>query len=89
MNEYFTKTFDWIKANPVMAAGAAIGALLLLKPGLFRAKRRRRRPAKAVSHRRTVRRRYNKAPAGKKAWQVKGSRAAKLRMARIRRLKAA
>jgi len=85
----FDKIKTWVVANPVLAAGVAIGAVMLLKPGLFRAKRRRRRPARKVSHKRTVRRRYNTKPAGKKAWQVKGSKAARLRMAKIRRMRRA
>lgn len=87
-----------IKSKPVyMLAGSAI-LLLLLAPKIFKAKRKRRRvsslPGRRYVRRRSakrsaapVRRKYTKGGKTKKPWQVKGSRAAKLHMAKLRRMK--
>jgi hypothetical protein len=87
-----------IKSKPVyMIAGSAI-LLMMLAPKLFKAKRRHRRikslPAHRYRRRRSVkrsygsvRRKYTKGGKAKKPWQVKGSRAAKLHMAKLRRMR--
>lgn len=90
------KIIDWLKANKILAIGAA--ALLFLAPKLFRTTRRRRRRTQtySVPTRRRSRvsiRRRNKPAAkrtgkkAKKAWQVKGSLAARRHMARLRKMR--
>lgn len=80
------KILTWVKENKMIAiAGGAI-LLLFLLPKLLRKTYRRKRRAKIIAS--PVRRRkYNKAAPGKKPWQIKGSLAAKRRMAQIRRQK--
>jgi hypothetical protein len=90
MNDLFSKIMAWIKNNPMIAIGAALVAVLLFFPKLlkFGATRRRRRrtiPRSVGVRRRTVRRHYNKAGKRLKAWQIKGSLAAKRHMAQIRK----
>lgn len=95
----------FITENKIIAAAIGFVALLLFFPRMFRQRRRARRRARVVAYRtatrvarrstrRTVRRatrtaRRSSGRKAKKPWQIKGSRAAKLRMARIRRLRAA
>lgn len=89
MNETVEKIKAWVTANPLLAAGAAVALFMVAKP-LFKARRRRRRSAHLTvayrrrSHKKAVRRSY-RLGSRKPAWMVKGSRAARLHMARIRR----
>jgi hypothetical protein len=100
MNETFEKIKAYITANPLLAVFVALAAVLLFFPKLLRGatRRRRRRAAlRPVVRRRRIirvsaaprprRRSYTQGGKAKKAWQVKGSRAAKLHMARIRRMR--
>lgn len=92
MNEKLEKIKEYIKSNPVVAIGAGLVVLLLFLPKLFRTVRRRRirrnyRPLQAVRRRTTARRQYTKGGKAKKAWQIKGSLAAKRHMARIRKMR--
>lgn len=90
------KIIEWLKANKFIVIGAA--AMLFLAPKLLRKPRRRRRTKSyTVPVRRRSRmtvRRINK-PArrssggrkARKAWQVKGSLAARRHMARLRKMR--
>lgn len=99
MKETFDKIMEWVKGNKWLAiAGAGIVALLFF-PKILRAPRRRRRrttyaPVTTARRRkirvnRTARPRkeYTKGGKAKKAWQIKGSLAAKRHMARIRKMR--
>lgn len=90
------KIIEWLKANKILAIGAA--ALLFLAPKLFKTRRRTRRrrvtPVSAPRRRRAratvARRRKTTGRSGKKvkkAWQVKGSIAARRHMARLRKMR--
>jgi hypothetical protein len=90
------KIITWIKENKIIAAGlAAVFVLPMLGIKLFPQARRKRRKSVAPARKRrnrsiprsVGRKRY--AVRGKKAWQVKGSPAARRHMAQIRRLKRA
>lgn len=92
MNEQLDKILTWVKANPLAAAGVALGAVMILKPAIFRTRRRRRRVSVAYrtrSHKKANRRKYSLRSSGRPAWMVKGSPAAKRHMAQIRRKRAA
>lgn len=100
MNEQIEKVTGWIKSNPLVAAGAGLGLILLL-PKLLKGTRSRRRRRVRVSYspvrrRRTLRRAaapvrrrrsYTKGGKAKKPWQIKGSPAARRYMARLRRMR--
>lgn len=90
------KIIEWLKANKFIAIGAA--ALLFLAPKLFKKTRRRRRTRQSYSvpvrrKSRVLIRRRNKPTKrrtqgkAKKAWQVKGSLAARRHMARLRKMR--
>jgi hypothetical protein len=88
------KIFELIKENKTAAIiiGAVIGLFMLKKFGGRRRVRRRRAPVVRVRVRRSARGSYNRIVksgrnAGKKAWQIKGSPAARARMARLRRMR--
>ena len=87
MEELKTKIMTWIGNNMVLAMVlGAVVALFVLKKVMKRTPRRRRRYSAPVKrYTRRTRRRYNKSVPGKKPWQIKGSLAAKRRMAQIRR----
>jgi hypothetical protein len=92
MKETFDKVMEWLKENKMIAIGAAAIAVLLFFPKLLKfgttRRRRRRTLPRSVGIRRrrpTIRRRYNKAGKRLKAWQIKGSLAAKRHMAQIRK----
>lgn len=78
----------WIITHKTEAllGGAALATLAFMQMKTA-PKRRARRKTKITVKPKAVRRSYNKAPAGKKAWQVKGSEAARRRMAKLRRMK--
>lgn len=91
MNEKLTKVIEWLKENKIAAAGLGIlAAVVLLKKFGKKTYRRRRKPLpRSVNYpvRRkrpgsTARRRTSGA---KKPWQIKGSPAARRRMALLRR----
>lgn len=93
MEELKTKIMAWVENNKAIAAVIGIVAAIFIFKKLNRpTRRRRRRVAVKTYRRRTVRRmkspvsrrRYSKTPTGKKAWQVKGSLAARRRMAQLR-----
>jgi hypothetical protein len=102
--DFINNTINWIKANMLLAAGILLVAIIVLFPGVFKkllggrrrvhhrrvsalpARRRKRLPRSVGMHKRTPVRRRSKA---KRAWQVKGSREARLHMAKIRRLRRA
>lgn len=83
---------DFLKNNKILLwLVGAIAALFIIKK-LAPLKRRRRpsyvRAGKSYQFRRAKpRKQYTKGGKAKKPWQVKGSRAAKLHMAKIRRRK--
>lgn len=100
----FDKVMNWVKSNPLMAAGAGLLAIILFFPKIFRAARRRRsrrsyRPVVKYTRRRSLprsvgltrrgvpRKQYTKGGKAKKAWQIKGSLAARRHMAQIRKLR--
>lgn len=97
MTEYINIAIEWIKKNIWLSAGIGIAAIVLLFPKLFKATRRRRRRANYApvrgarraairrATRRAPKRQYSKAGKRLKAWQIKGSLAAKRHMAAIRR----
>jgi hypothetical protein len=90
MKETFDKILAYIKSNPLIAVGAVVVTVLLFFPKLLKlttVRRRRRVLPRSVGVRRIsrVRRHYNKAGKRLKAWQVKGSAAAKRHMAAIRK----
>ena len=82
------KVKTWIMENKMIAIVIGALAVLFIFPKIFRTVRRKRRsrPVKNVTVRKT-RRTYNKAAGTKKAWQIKGSLAAKRRMAQLRKMK--
>jgi len=93
MNELFEKIKTWITSNPILAAAAALAASIVVLPFLKKAispARRKRRSIKVkpVVKRKTVNRLPRKTKTvkkGLKPWQIKGSLAAKRRMAQIRK----
>lgn len=84
----FAKIILWIKTNILMTIGIGLVLIILFFPkllrGLFGRKRvRRRRPLpRSVGMRRHV---SHRSTGAKRPWQIKGSAAAKARMAKIRR----
>jgi hypothetical protein len=97
MNEFTEKALLWLKENKMIALIGGSIAVLLFFPKLLKPKRRRRRrrTAQTVTYRtrsgrrlpRSVGTRKARSTGTKKPWQVKGSLAAKRRMAQIRRMK--
>ena len=101
MKEFFDKTILWVKSNWMIAAGILLVLIFLLFPKMFRGllgtKRRiKHRPGYYITRRtrpRTMRRSLprsvglNRNGSRKKAWQIKGSQAARRHMAQIRRLR--
>ena len=92
MKELIEKIKTWVTGNPALAAVAALAASFLLLPIIRKATRpvRRKRRAikvKPVIRRTTIRkpRRVKNVKKGLKPWQIKGSLAAKRRMAQIRK----
>jgi hypothetical protein len=101
MKETFDKIVTWVKGNLGIAIAAAAGIIVMLffpkLLGIGKRTRRRRRyvPLRVVRRRRSairrspprrsVRRQYTKGGKAKKAWQIKGSLAARRHMAQIRR----
>jgi len=97
MKEYFDKVIEWAKGNKVIAGVIGAGVLFFLFKMLKKKTytRRRRRLPRSVGMRRIgrpVRRRTSANRViksgrnrGKKAWQIKGSEAARRHMANIRR----
>jgi len=98
MKEFFDNIFAWVKANIMLAVIIAIASAFIFFPRTFKKllgttpRRRRRRPlARSVGmyrrRRPATRRQYTKGGKAKKAWQIKGSLAARRHMARIRRMR--
>jgi len=93
MKELIEKIKTWVTGNPALAAVAALGASFLLLPILRKATRPVRRKRRAIKvkpvirRRTTIRkpRRVKNVKKGLKPWQIKGSLAAKRRMAQIRK----
>jgi len=84
MTEKFEALKAWVMSNKIIAAVIGFFLLLLVyKKFVKKTYRRRRRTALRPASR--PRRRYNRGGATKKAWQIKGSPAARRRMAQIRR----
>ena len=88
-----TKIFDWIKSNMLLALGILAAVVILFFPKIFRTSRRRRRRNRTLPRsvgmykRRRTRKAYTKGGKAKKAWQIKGSEAARRHMAKIRRMR--
>ncbi len=81
------KIKTWIMENKMIAIVIGAIAVLFFIPKLFRTvRRRKKRINKSVP---VIRRKrsYNKTATTKKAWQIKGSLAAKRRMAQLRKMK--
>jgi hypothetical protein len=83
---------NWIKANKILAIIAGVIAAFFLLPKLLGSVRRRRTrrkyaPVRIVRIKNKPRKTYTRGGAAKKPWQIKGSLAAKRRMARIRKMK--
>lgn len=93
MKEKFDKLMEWVKANPLIAAGVGLAVAFFLLPKLFKrsVRRRRRRIPRSVGIRRrrrtSVRRRYSKTGKALKPWQIKGSEAARRHMRKIRAMR--
>jgi hypothetical protein len=103
MTEFFASVWNWIKSNMLITIGIAIVLVLVLfsksLKKLFGNKPRRRRrmlprsvnvPRRHVAtHRMRSKKRkeYNKDGTQKKAWQIKGSEAARRHMAKIRSMR--
>ena len=94
MNKLFSTVLTWIKANLWLSIGIGIALLLVLFPkvsrGLFKSRRRvhHRTRLRVVSRRRRTLPRsvgMRRKTGAKRAWQVKGSLAARRHMAQIRR----
>lgn len=90
MNEKLTAVINWLKENKLIAAGLGIAAVLVLMKKFGRKSyRRRRRLPRSVNY--PVRRKRpgstarRRSAGAKKPWQIKGSQAAKRRMALLRR----
>lgn len=96
------KIISWFKENKLLGFGIGAAIVLLFFPGLMRRRTRRRRSrtiyAPVTRRRRArvrirrnkpaVRRRsYSRGGKKKKAWQIKGSLAARRHMARIRKMR--
>jgi hypothetical protein len=102
MSTFFTKVITWIKANLFLSIGILLAVILLFFPHLLRKitgprrvhHRRVYRPVTHARRHRTLgpvhhrtRRQYTRGGRAKKPWQIKGSRAARLHMAKIRRMR--
>jgi hypothetical protein len=103
MTDLFNKAIAWIKANVLLAIAIGIAIIIVFFPKVLRhiigPKRRvHHRVVRETKHRRNVRKAitgtYSRRPTrtrrmkgAKKPWQVKGSRAARLHMAKIRRMR--
>lgn len=90
MNDLFTKIKAMIEQYKPWSFVVLIVAGFLLLKKLMPAHRRRKRISKPVVRIRTGRRKVKRVRKGtgtKKAWQIKGSPAAKARMARLRRMR--
>lgn len=86
MKEKFETFLTWIKGNKIIAAiGGIIVLMFLYKKFAKKTYRRRRRSLPRSVNYPVRRRRTTASSRGKKAWQVKGSMAAKRRMALLRR----
>lgn len=100
MKEFFDKIVEWVKGHLLIAIGIAAAAVFLFFPKLLKlgsTRRRRRRISYRVPSRRrsysrrsplrvaSRRRSYSRGGVKKKPWQIKGSLAARRRMALIRR----
>lgn len=89
MSEKFEALKTWVMSNKIVAAVIGFFLLLIVYKKFFKKtyrRRRRRVIPRSVGIRR--RRTYRTGGASKKAWQIKGSLAAKRRMAQIRRKRA-
>ena len=88
-----TSIMTWIKSNLLISIGIGIVALLLFFPKVVKklfggtTRRRRRHVHHAITGRRRASRptRSRRMAGAKKPWQIKGSLAAKRRMAQIRK----
>jgi hypothetical protein len=103
MTQFLNKIIAWVKSNYWIAGIGFLAIFFLLFPRKFKkligVKPRRRRPVqpfvtrtrrrmpRSVGIKRKNKGSYTKGGAKKKAWQIKGSRAAKLHMAKIRRMR--
>ena len=91
IKEYFDKSKAWIMEKPMnkIIAGVAGVAILffLYKKFARKTTRRRRRYSRPIARRVTRRATRRRSSKGKPAWMVKGSLAARRRMAQIRRKK--
>jgi hypothetical protein len=90
--EWINKIIDYIKNNLLISIIAFFAVVILFFPKIFRfasTRRRKRRIYRPITPNRVRRakRSYNKNGKAKKAWQIKGSEAARRHMARIRRMK--
>ena len=92
MKEKFAAAIEWLKSNKIAAVGLALVALIFVYKRFAKKtyKRRRRALPRSVNYpvRRkragsTARRRTSRS--GKPAWMIKGSPAARRRMALLRR----
>lgn len=88
------KIIEWLKVNKTLAIAASVALVLI--PKIFKPTRRKRRTTRPVSSPRSRkqnvsvsrrRKTYRPGKKQKKAWQVKGSIAARRHMARIRKLR--
>jgi hypothetical protein len=97
METYITPVWNWIKSNMLIAGAIAIVLILVLFPkllgGLFRTRRVRHRRVMSLPYRRrrslprSVGVARHRTKGAKKAWQIKGSPAARRHMAQIRRMR--
>lgn len=80
---------EFLKNNKIVLwILGAIAALFIIKRLAPRNRRRKRAiSAKSYPRRKIAKRSYTKGGKAKKAWQIKGSKAAKARMARLRRMR--
>lgn len=103
MNTFITNTIAWVKAHLVIAIVILIAIVVIFFPKLLRkltgtrrrihhrtykalpARRRRSIPRSVGMHK--TRRQYTKGGKAKKAWQIKGSLAARRHMAQIRKMR--
>lgn len=103
MNTFITNLVTWVKAHLLIAMVILIAIVLVFFPKLLRrltgprrrihhrtytalpARRRRSIPRSVGMHK--TRRQYTKGGKAKKAWQIKGSLAARRHMAQIRRMR--
>lgn len=103
MTDFLNKVLAWVKANILLAVVILIGVVVLFFPkllkGLFGKTRVKHRPGWGQTHTRSgkplprsvgtrkPRKQYTKGGKAKKAWQIKGSLAAKRHMAQIRKMR--